>query len=83
VRAEAGADDGWAVPPRLTAARCPHSTLTPDPDMTLLGLSDPNERDAASAGSCRDRAPTPAGHSLFSRSATFAWKSGSEARIAA
>jgi aryl-alcohol dehydrogenase-like predicted oxidoreductase len=33
--------------PRLTVADCLHYTLTLDPDVTLLGLSFPNEQDAA------------------------------------
>ncbi|MFO1476388.1 MAG: aldo/keto reductase [Verrucomicrobiota bacterium] len=33
--------------PRLTVSECLHYTLTADPDVTLLGLSFPNEQDAA------------------------------------
>jgi len=33
--------------PRLGVAECLHYTLTLDPDVTLLGLSFPNEQDAA------------------------------------
>lgn len=33
--------------PRLTVAECLHYTLTLDPDVTLLGMSFPNEQDAA------------------------------------
>jgi aryl-alcohol dehydrogenase-like predicted oxidoreductase len=44
-----GADDGGAVLPRLTVAECLHYTLTLDPDVALLGLSYPNEQDAAFA----------------------------------
>ncbi|QDU22427.1 aldo/keto reductase [Urbifossiella limnaea] len=44
-----GADDGAAVLPRLTVEECLHYTLTLDPDVTLLGLSYPNEQDAAFA----------------------------------
>ena len=33
----------------LTVAECLHDTLTLDPDVALLGLSDPNEQDAAFA----------------------------------
>lgn len=33
--------------PRLTVAECLHYTLTVDPDVALLGLSFPNEQDAA------------------------------------
>jgi aryl-alcohol dehydrogenase-like predicted oxidoreductase len=44
-----GSDDGGAVLPRLTVEECLHYTLTLDPDVTLLGLSYPNEQDAAFA----------------------------------
>ena len=45
---------GAAVPdapalPHLTVAECLHYTLTCDPDVTLLGMSFPNEQDAAFA----------------------------------
>jgi hypothetical protein len=33
--------------PRLSVADCLHYTLTLNPDVTLLGLSFPNEQDAA------------------------------------
>ena len=33
--------------PRLSVADCLHYTLTLDPDVALLGLSFPNEQDAA------------------------------------
>jgi hypothetical protein len=33
--------------PRLSVAECVHYTLTLDPDVVLLGLSFPNEQDAA------------------------------------
>lgn len=36
-----------AVLPRLTVEECLHYTLTLDPDVALLGLSFPNEQDAA------------------------------------
>ncbi|MFO0799396.1 MAG: aldo/keto reductase [Gemmataceae bacterium] len=42
-----GADDGKNVLPRLSVAECLHYTLTLDPDVALLGLSYPNEQDAA------------------------------------
>ncbi len=35
--------------PRLSVQQCLHYTLTCDPDVTLLGLSFPNEQDAAFA----------------------------------
>ncbi|MFO0850083.1 MAG: aldo/keto reductase [Gemmataceae bacterium] len=44
-----GTDDGPAALPRLTPAECLHYTLTLDPDVALLGLSYPNEQDAAFA----------------------------------
>jgi aryl-alcohol dehydrogenase-like predicted oxidoreductase len=45
-----GASDGSAqgpVLPRLEPAECVHYTLTCDPDVALLGMSFPNEQDAA------------------------------------
>jgi aryl-alcohol dehydrogenase-like predicted oxidoreductase len=44
-----GTDAADAVLPRLTVAECLHYTLTLDPDVALLGLSYPNEQDAAFA----------------------------------
>ena len=44
-----GAEDTQAVLPRLTVSECLHYTLTLDPDVALLGLSFPNEQDAAFA----------------------------------
>jgi aryl-alcohol dehydrogenase-like predicted oxidoreductase len=44
-----GVDDAQALLPRLTVAECLHYTLTLDPDVALLGLSFPNEQDAAFA----------------------------------
>ena len=44
-----GADDAVAVLPRLQVEDCVHYTLTLDPDVALLGLSFPNEQDAAFA----------------------------------
>jgi 1-deoxyxylulose-5-phosphate synthase len=41
--------DGDPQLPRLSVADCLHYTLTIDPDVTLLGLSYPNEQDAAFA----------------------------------
>ena len=41
--------DTPAALPRLDVAKCLHYTLTLDPDVTLLGLSFPNEQDAAFA----------------------------------
>ena len=42
-----GRDDTEAVLPRLGVAECVHYTLTLAPDVALLGLSHPNEQDAA------------------------------------
>lgn len=53
-----GTNDGEAVLPRLSVAECLHYTLTLDPDVALLGLSYPNEQDAAFAAA-RDFAPLP------------------------
>lgn len=44
-----GTDAGRAVLPRLSVAECLHYTLTLDPDVTLLGMSFPNEQEAAFA----------------------------------
>ncbi len=45
-----GSDDAAeAVLPRLSVSECLHYTLTLDPDVALLGLSFPNEQDAAFA----------------------------------
>jgi len=38
---------GESVLPKLTARECVHYTLTVDPDVALLGMSFPNEQDAA------------------------------------
>jgi aryl-alcohol dehydrogenase-like predicted oxidoreductase len=42
-----GADASAPVLPRLTVSECLHYTLTLDPDVALLGLSFPNEQEAA------------------------------------
>ena len=44
-----GVDDAVATLPRLSVEECVHYTLTLDPDVALLGLSFPNEQDAAFA----------------------------------
>jgi len=44
-----GTDSNEAILPRLTVEECIHYTLTIDPDVTLLGMSFPNEQDAAFA----------------------------------
>jgi aryl-alcohol dehydrogenase-like predicted oxidoreductase len=48
-RSSGGVDDAEAAWPRLSVADCLHYTLTLDPDVALLGLSFPNEQDAALA----------------------------------
>jgi 1-deoxyxylulose-5-phosphate synthase len=44
-----GGEDARDTPllPRLSVAECVHYTLTLDPDVMLMGLSHPNEQDAA------------------------------------
>ncbi len=54
-----GATDAVAALPRLSVRECLHYTLTLDPDVALLGLSFPNEQDAAFAAA-RDFAPLDA-----------------------
>jgi|SRR5579883_95275 len=44
-----GSEDTESVLPRLTVEECLHYALTLDPDVALLGLSYPNEQDAAFA----------------------------------
>ena len=44
-----GVDAAAPLLPRLSVAECVHYTLTRDPDVALLGLSFPNEQDAAFA----------------------------------
>jgi aryl-alcohol dehydrogenase-like predicted oxidoreductase len=44
-----GEAETTAVLPRLSVAECLHYTLTLDPDVALLGMSFPNEQDAALA----------------------------------
>jgi aryl-alcohol dehydrogenase-like predicted oxidoreductase len=44
-----GQSETLAVLPRLSVQECLHYTLTLDPDVTLLGMSFPNEQDAAFA----------------------------------
>jgi len=43
------AEDGAPALPRLSVEECLHYTLTCDPDVALLGMSFPNEQDAAFA----------------------------------
>lgn len=54
-----GSDEAGAILPRLSVAECLHYTLTLDPDVALLGLSYPNEQDAAFAAA-RSFAPLTA-----------------------
>ncbi len=42
-----GSDEASATLPRLTVQECLHYTLTLDPDVALLGMSFPNEQQAA------------------------------------
>jgi len=44
-----GADDGQPQLPHLSVRQCVHHTLTLGPDVAMLGLSFPNEQDAAFA----------------------------------
>jgi aryl-alcohol dehydrogenase-like predicted oxidoreductase len=55
-----GSDAGAATSPRLSVEECLRYTLTLDPDVTLLGLSFPNEQDAAFAAAEEFRPFTPA-----------------------
>jgi aryl-alcohol dehydrogenase-like predicted oxidoreductase len=54
-----GVEGNTAVLPALGVAECVHYTLTLDPDVTLLGLSFPNEQDAAFAAAREFRPLTP------------------------
>ena len=47
VRARPGADNARPSLPHLSVRQCVHYTLTCDPDVALLGLSVPDEQDAA------------------------------------
>ena len=44
-----GTDENDSILPKLTVTECLHYTLTLDPDVALLGLSFPNEQEAAFA----------------------------------
>lgn len=50
---------GEAILPRLSVRDCLHYTLTLDPDVALLGMSFPNEQDAAFAAAREFTAPLP------------------------
>jgi 1-deoxyxylulose-5-phosphate synthase len=54
-----GGDAGTPTLPRLSVEECLHYSLTLDPDVTLLGLSFPNEQDAAFAAAEKFRPFTP------------------------
>jgi hypothetical protein len=60
-KVSSGGVDGGAGPllPRMSVEQCVHYTLTCDPDVALLGMSFPNEQDAAFAvaGSFRPLSP--------------------------
>jgi 1-deoxyxylulose-5-phosphate synthase len=58
-RSSGGTDEQGALLPRLGVAECLHYTLTLDPDVALLGLSFPNEQDAAFAAARGFRPLTP------------------------
>jgi 1-deoxyxylulose-5-phosphate synthase len=57
---EALAEDAAPMMPRLTVEDCVHYTLSCDPDVALLGMSFPNEIDAALAAAAKF---TPLDHS--------------------
>src|SRR5690606_6967509 len=48
-KVSSGGGETIATMPRMTVEECLHYTLTLDPDVALLGLSFPNEQDAAYA----------------------------------
>ncbi|MCG3149402.1 MAG: hypothetical protein PCFJNLEI_02863 [Verrucomicrobiae bacterium] len=54
-----GSDAGGATLPRLSVAECLRYTLTLDPDVTLLGMSFPNEQDAVFAAAREFKPLTP------------------------
>ncbi|HVT81780.1 MAG TPA: aldo/keto reductase [Phycisphaerae bacterium] len=55
-----GTDEAAATLPRLSVEECLHYTLTLDPDVALLGMSFPNEQDAAGAAFHSFTPPLPA-----------------------
>ncbi len=55
-----GSDASVAILPCLSVEECLHYTLTCDPDVTLLGLSFPNEQDTAYAAAGNFQALSPA-----------------------
>jgi aryl-alcohol dehydrogenase-like predicted oxidoreductase len=58
-RSSGGNASAEARLPRLTVEECVRYTLTLDPDVALLGLSFPNEQDAAWAAACTFTPLTP------------------------
>ena len=61
-KTSSGGSDSAAAPPllpRLDVRQCVHYTLTIDPDVALLGLSFPNEQDAAFAAATDFRPLSP------------------------
>jgi aryl-alcohol dehydrogenase-like predicted oxidoreductase len=54
------AQPGESTLPRLTIAECLHYTMTLGPDVTLLGMSFPNEQDAAFAAAATFKPLPPA-----------------------
>lgn len=69
-----GVADAQAVLPRLSVEECLHYTLTLDPDVALLGLSFPNEQDAAFAAAHSFRPLSPAAMAKIRRRAVEARK---------
>ncbi len=67
-----GSDAGAPTLPRLSVEECLRYTLTLDPDVTLLGLSFPNEQDAAFAAAGKFRPMTAAEMSDVKRRAAEA-----------
>jgi aryl-alcohol dehydrogenase-like predicted oxidoreductase len=59
-KVSSGGGDTAPTLPRLTVEECLHYTLTLDPDVALLGLSFPNEQDAAFAAARSFRPLGPA-----------------------
>ena len=67
-----GSDAGAATLPRLSVAECLHYTLTYDPDVELLGMSFPNEQDAAFAAARQFKPMTAAQMAEVKRRAVVA-----------
>ena len=67
-----GSDAGAATLPRLSVAECLHYTLTYDPDVALLGMSFPNEQDAAFAAARQFKPMTAAQMAEVKRRAVVA-----------